>query len=153
VKNRSGFTLIEVMVGVALLGVISWGVFNGVKMWNTEFQDMQQTSTGYNIVAEILNSVAVRGQYLQVDYSDDPGVTILSTWDNDDELPMAWNKSGVVYPVAECSAGDFPGNCPRGRYGFIAKPITGFRGLYKITIMITHPEWQRPRILYALTGE
>ncbi|MBT3235069.1 MAG: prepilin-type N-terminal cleavage/methylation domain-containing protein [Bdellovibrionales bacterium] len=152
-RGRSGFSMIELMVGISLLGVISWGVFNGVEMWNGQFDDMQEISTGHNIVSEILNSLVVRGPFLQVDQTDDAGITILTDWKNSNKLPMAWSKGGAVYPVVECSASNFDGSCPRGRYGFIVKPVTGFRGLYKVTILITHPEWTRARILNAITGE
>ena len=63
---------------------------------------------------------------------------------------MAWNKFGFKVPVKKCEINK---ECPRGRYGVVVKPIAGHRGIYKMTVKLTHDEWSNHKMVSLMIGE
>ena len=49
-----------------------------------------------------------------------------------ENLPLAWNNKLVV-PVEKCPS------CP-GRMGYVAHPVNGIRGMFRVVVRITHTE-------------
>ena len=143
--NSTGMGLIEAMMAAGMLAIITAGVYKGVDMWTQILSTEKSTSISDGIKTEIIQSFASQAQFMQIDYSTRSASQILSG-----RLPMAWNKFGKKVPVSICEINK---ECPRGRYGVVVKAVTGHKGIYKMTIKITHDDWSDPKIAHLLIGE
>lgn len=126
--NNKGFTLTEVLVGSALLGIVVVGGLTAFDHLNKMSNENQTTSTVDDRVNEIIENIRQQPttQILQFEEASD----LL----NPDNLKMAWSNQ-VDTPASECS------ECP-GRYGYVITPASqATTDLYMVTIWFTHTEW------------
>ena len=143
--NKKGMSLVEIMIAVALLGIFTTVSYRGVSLWKKDLSTLKRTVTSEDIIANIRKSLATKGAILQVDYTETSAVKLLSDANN---LTMAWSTSGDVLSVAKCGE-----KCPAGRYGFVVKPVAGARGLYHMTIKVTHAKWKEDKFYNVLVGD
>jgi prepilin-type N-terminal cleavage/methylation domain-containing protein len=138
--NEDGMTLLEIMFALAVLGLGAYLTIEGV----SQMRDMSKTtlnmsSTERQITMIVDNIRTSLGQY-QINYDSTPEAkqTALDLA----KLPMEWDP-GVERPVtADCLANKQ--KCLGGRYGFVVQPLDDPRGLYSVTLRMTHREWREP---------
>lgn len=129
--GNKGFTLIETLVGIALLGIVmvlgSQGYDFIKKMSNT----VSSLDTVDRRTNEIIENVRATLPQQVVSFNSDPVYiqNILSA----SSLTMAWSLR-VDDTVSNCPT------CP-GRYGYIITPIKNESGLNLVTIVFTHKDW------------
>ncbi len=132
IRKKSGFTLVEILLAATLLGISSLAFItlyvNSLKM----IQAGEFKSTTTKLTDRFMIKVNTDMNMSQINYN-------LKSSVNDqldvDHLPMAWSYTGEVTPVDQCQS------CP-GRYGYVIRPYEKFRGLYQITLRLTHTEWK-----------
>ncbi len=145
-KSNQGFTLIENLVGIALLAiviVVGTQGFDYIKKGTTQITTL---NTNDNRVLEIIHKVRanVSNQIISfptsiVSKDTETFTAVEKTQEyierilNVETLPMAWSIQ-TDSSVAECSS------CP-GRYGYIITAVPQFGNLYKVTIRMTHKDW------------
>lgn len=128
IQSTKGFTLTEVMVGVALLSIVVVGGITAFDHLNKISVNNENTSTVDDRVAEIIENIRQQPttQILQYEEASD-----LITTSN---LKMAWSNKEDK-PASQCP------NCP-GRYGYVITPASqATTDLYMVTIWFKHTEW------------
>lgn len=137
IKNSKGFSIIEAVVAMGILGVASYGVLEGLDQINSSktkaVNQMNLEVTLSAIVDEVRSNIARE----KIDFKAYENFINLSNYEEVREsLYMRWNKSGVMTQDA-CSS------C-KGRIGYVVTPYKvgslTYKGLYEITIRVTHDE-------------
>lgn len=134
IKNSAGVTFIELMVGAGILGlavVMYMGASNFFLKKNKETLEGVVLS---NYVNAIYNSMQSNLDLYQITYDSKSFHENTSPEFLRKNLPMAWDFKTIT-KVSECE------ECP-GRLGYIVEPVSGYRGLYKLTVRATHPNIQ-----------
>jgi prepilin-type N-terminal cleavage/methylation domain-containing protein len=173
-KNNKGLTLVEIMISIGILGIFVSAGYTGLSNWSKDIANFKRRLLTEDIISNIKNTASNRAGTLQVDYSDNSAIAILS---DDDKLPFAWSTTGDIVMVKNCTVNPADldvnntidsaendsstsetekpalGVCPSGRYGYIVKPVTGAKGLYYLTIKITHARWDEPKYFNVLIGD
>jgi type II secretory pathway pseudopilin PulG len=132
--NQRGYSLIE--IGVAL-GIMLVGIFvitRGMDSMREITEDTLTLSANerqINMIADNLRTGLEQYQ-INFDQSDKRLEEILKV----DTLPMAWDvgKNGPAE------------NCPtcKGRYGYSIQVLERYRGLFLVTLRVTHKDWSEP---------
>ncbi len=131
-RNERGFSLIGALITTAIVSVFALGAAEVLRL-NAEFLAQTKRKRDRDrIVANILNMVIESLPVLQRTFDPSNGVrdTLLSPA----SLPFAWDQHRVV-PTSECSG------CP-GRMGFAVQPMAGRQGLVRLTIRLTHRQFE-----------
>lgn len=129
--NNKGFSFLESIIGMAII-VIFAAIYSGGLI-----QFKKQAERAININAadkEVLAVIeSVRQDLGSHKLNFMLGAAGISKELDTAKLPYAWSKFGTMR--AE--------DCPTclGRYGFTIQPISGFSGLYIVTIRMTHGDW------------
>ncbi len=129
-KNNRGQTIVESLVGLGLLAIVGFAFTGGmVALRNTTKGSVVLSSTERQIndIAENIKA-GVENYQVNFDYASGPNTAL-----NVATLPMAWDN-GIIVPRAQCP------NCA-GTYGFVIQPLEQFRGLYRVTLRMTHKSW------------
>lgn len=128
ISSKKGFTITEVMVGVALLSIVVVGGLTAFDQLNKTAIGNETKSTADDRVAEIIENIRQQPTTQILQYAD-PGAIL-----NVNNLKMGWSNKEDK-PLSECT------NCP-GRYGYVITPATDATSdLYLVTIWFTHTEW------------
>lgn len=129
--NRQGQTLVEVLVGFGLITVVGAAFTAGMVSLRNTTRDTVVLSSADRQIADIAENIKAGVENYQVDFNYEDGTSTALAVDN---LPMAWDV-GISVPKDECE------DCA-GRYGYTIQPYEAFRGLYKVTLRMTHRTWQ-----------
>ena len=140
-KNDSGMSLIEVMVGFAVLGIIITIVTSGLGTWFGTLNKVKTTEQGNEMVTSIMESLVHNSRYYQANFA---GPDSLPEFDPNN-LPMAWSKTGINVPVEQCP------KC-NGRYGIRMWALEDYRGLYMMEITMTHPTIKGNKVYSRIVG-
>ncbi|HEY8279619.1 MAG TPA: type II secretion system protein [Bdellovibrionota bacterium] len=137
-RNQRGFTLLEVMFALGILIVGTYLAAEGVNQIEDLSKDTRTLSATERQINLIVDNIRTGlGNYqISYDYSREAKEELLDL----KKLPMAW-AAGVVEEVAKCEPKK---TCPQGRYGFVVQPVERFRGLYTVTLRMTHKDWKEP---------
>lgn len=132
IKNNLGLTIVEVLVGLGIAVTAGSAVTMGLIQAQNQTKKTTETDVTDKQILEIAENIRIAPETYQVtfDYTGDAADRLL----NPTSLPMAWDKNKSV-PVAECP------DCP-GRYGYIVQPFENYRGLYLVTLRLTHKSWK-----------
>ncbi len=136
-SNQKGVSLIEMMTAIGILAVGVVMVMRGVdSMQDMTKQTRNMSSTDRQVAMIVENIRTSLGQYqVHFNYSADSKSEALDV----DNLPMEWS-AGVERPISnDCRVKKI---CLPGRYGFIIQPIENYRGLYEVTLRMTHTDWK-----------
>ncbi|AZZ36143.1 hypothetical protein CIK05_04820 [Bdellovibrio sp. qaytius] len=127
-NSKKGFTITEVMVGVALLSIVLVGGLTAFDLLNKTAISNETKSTADDRVAEIIENIRQQPTTQILQYADASSLLSASN------LKMAWSNNEDK-PAADCK------NCP-GHYGYVITPATDATSdLYLVTIWFTHTEW------------
>ncbi len=137
--NQKGVTLLEIMFALGILIVGTYLTVEGLDKITDLSSDTRNMSTTERQVAMIVDNIRTGlGQY-QINYNFSPEAKQAAL--NVNDLPMEWD-AGVVRNVTNtCKTQK---KCLAGRYGFVVQPMEEPRGLYSVTLRMTHREWKEP---------
>ena len=127
----SGYTYVEALVSLALLGVISYGIYNGVAYLSSQTHRVISLSTKDKEMSALLSTIRTNVDLFQINYdlTDAAKEQML----NVNTLPQAWATNIGITDVKNCPS------CP-GRLGYVVQPVTGIRGLLQVTVRVTNKE-------------
>ncbi|MBS1971629.1 MAG: prepilin-type N-terminal cleavage/methylation domain-containing protein [Bdellovibrionales bacterium] len=129
-NNQSGYTFIEVLLSLGLLSIVMFAFIGGFISLKGSSRDSLVLSSSERQVDDIAENIKASIENYQVNFNYKTGKETALTLDN---LPMAWDI-GVLSTRAECP------DCA-GTYGYIIQPLEQFRGLYQVTLRMTHKSW------------
>ncbi|WII71579.1 hypothetical protein QJS83_14005 [Bdellovibrio sp. 22V] len=135
IGNNKGQTIIEALVGLGLITIVGFAFTGGmVQLRKTTAKTVNFSSTEkqVNDIAENIKA-GVENYQINFNYKDEGTSNALAL----ENLPMAWDV-GKVLPRSECK------ECA-GTYGYTIQPYGDYRGLYKVTLRMTHKTWSEPK--------
>lgn len=133
-RSNLGFTLVEALVATGIIVIGGMALVEGlssIRNISTNTQLLSSTEKQINEIAENIRG-SLSNYQINFNYTDSDRESIL----NAENLPMAWDV-GVITTPEKC------GTC-QGRFGYIIQPLDLFRGLYNVTIRMTHKSWSEP---------
>lgn len=132
IDNARGFSLIGALITTAIVSVIALGAAEMLRL-NAEFLAQTKRKRDRDrIVANMLNMVIESLPVLQRTF--DPSDAVRDSLLEVQALPFAWDQDRVL-PTNQC-----PG-CP-GRMGFAVQPMAGRQGILRLTIRLTHSQFE-----------
>lgn len=146
-SNNKGFTIMEAIVGIGLLGIVMVTGTQGYDYIKSSQTKMTTMNTTENRVSEIIQTVKANISQQIISFpasvsasstgsSSESGDTLVTSYIESalgSNLPMAWSLT-TDSKVSDCTA------CP-GRYGYVITAIPGYGGLYLVSVRFTHKDW------------
>lgn len=130
-KNQKGQSIVEALIALGMISVIGFTFVGGLTSLRKLSTNSLLASATDRQVADISENIKSGVQDYQVNFNYDPDeVTKILAVKN---LPMAWDV-GRVAAKADCPT------CG-GTYGYIIQPYEKYRGLYLVTLRMTHKSW------------
>lgn len=132
--NNKGLSLVEVLVGLGVMVTAGSAVTMALVQANYQSRKSSVIDTTEKQILEIAENIRIAPETYQItfNYSEQAKEDLLDP----SKLPMAWDKNKSV-AADECK------ECP-GRYGYIIQPFENYRGLYLVTLRLTHKTWSDP---------
>lgn len=130
-SNNKGQSIIEVLVGLGMISAIGFTFVGGMMSLRNTTKGTLVTSSTEKQVSDIAENIKAGVENYQVNFRYDEGTSTVLAVDN---LPMAWDN-GKVAPRSKDTAGW------QGTYGYTIQPYEAYRGLYKVTLRMTHKSW------------
>jgi hypothetical protein len=130
-KQSKGQSIVESLVALGLISVIGMTFASGlISLRNTSKKSLMSSSTDRQI-ADIAENIKSGVQDYQVNFDYDQ--THIDDYLPINNLPMQWDVGKVAAK----------GNCKtcEGTYGYIIQPYEKYRGLYLVTLRMTHKSW------------
>ena len=128
--NQKGFSIIETLVGLALIGIVMATFIGGL----SALQDMKGNADELRLlnreVNDIIESIRPNLKSYQISYDESKSNAERLAVGS---LPMAWGN-GVKSTAEKCP------NCP-GRFGYVIQSYEGYFGLYLVTVRFSHKKW------------
>jgi prepilin-type N-terminal cleavage/methylation domain-containing protein len=132
-KSDQGFSLIEAMVGISLLGLAASGTMFAL---NNFFQSNTQTTDKVRqskVLNQLVQSIQNNPKKFKINYNIvDPSSPSFSSQINQvlnpSSLPLAYSESTIT-TVQQCPT------CT-GQFGFVIQPMVSLRGLYWVFLRI-----------------
>lgn len=145
INSNQGFTIMEGMVALAFVALLLFFSVSAIQQVKTISSSVSTGVASEKQILEIVenarsNFVSFKTNYKF--YTESQAEAFLT----DDKLSMAWDKN-IIAPVGQCES------C-RGRYGFVIQPYEKFRGLYIMTLRMTHKDWpQEKRFRFLVSAK
>ena len=134
-RNQKGVTILEVMFAIGVLVVGTYVTVKGIDSMQDMTRNTRTISNTDRQIAMIIENIRTSLAQYQINYTFDAD----SRNDALKEMPMEWS-AGVERPVTnDCKVKKI---CLPGRYGFVVQPIEAYRGLYEVTLLMTHTYWK-----------
>lgn len=132
IKNCRGVSLAELMVASGVLATVVY-IFMGSSSFLNEVGKESMTKINVERVAhDLYESMQQNIAQYQVSYESDSFFTVVTKNELLKILPLAWNER-VLTDVENCQS------C-KGRMGYVVTPLVGYKGLYKLTVRVTHKD-------------
>ncbi|MDG0816354.1 type II secretion system protein [Bdellovibrio svalbardensis] len=134
-QNQKGQTIIESLVGLGLIAIVGFAFTGGMVALRNTTKSAVNLSATERQINDIAENIKSGVENYQVNYNYDQ----MGSMKNANEalqvesLPMAWDNDKVL-PREQCP------NCA-GSYGYIIQPLEIYRGLYQVTLRMTHKDW------------
>ena len=132
--NQKGYSLIEIMAGLALVGTGAFIIMNGLDYLNDRKSVINKNASQEAIISGLMESIRTNISMEKIDYQPSAFLEANEIEDVKKTLNLCWLNNGVI-PLE-----DFP-QCD-GRLGYIVYPLKignlEYRGMYKVTIRVTH---------------
>lgn len=129
-RNQKGYSFIEILLSMGLLSIVSFSFIGGFISLKGTSRDSLVLSSSERQVDDIAENIKAGIENYQVNFNYKDGKGRALSLDN---LPMAWDI-GVLTTREECP------DCA-GTYGYLIQPMEQFRGLYQVTLRMTHKSW------------
>lgn len=131
IRNQQGISILEVLLGLAMLTLVGSFFISGILSMKKVATDSGVKNSVYKQINDVIENIRPNVRMYQINYftTDKEREAALAK----DKLPMAWGN-GMMATAKEC-----PG-CP-GRYGFTIQAYPGMKGLYLVTVRLTHRDW------------
>lgn len=129
--NNRGFTIVESLIALGLVVLLGVIFSSALLSLNKTTNENLTSSTSERQLASIAENIRVGVEHYQVNFESQGNESEVLKLEN---LPMAWDSSRVL-PRSECE------NCP-GTFGFTVRPLDDFRGLFLVTLRMTHKSWK-----------
>lgn len=130
--NQKGFTIIESLVALALLAIVMGISFSSIQQVRNLSSQVSTSESSEKQVLQIIENVRSNMNTFKATYeyyTDEKSEELLAQ----NKLSMAWDKN-ILTTVANCQS------C-KGRYGYVLQPYEKYRGLFILTLKITHENW------------
>lgn len=127
---QRGATILEMIFAVVLLTIISIIALSAMDSFSDQLSRTGAVRSRDKQLSAILDTLRDNISLYQLNYDFDE--TRADEFLDVNNLPLAWNNKQVV-PVAECP------DCP-GRMGYVAHPVNGIRGMFRVVVRLTHSE-------------
>lgn len=138
-KKIAGYSLVEALLMSGLLIVIFLAFGQGVGA----LLDISRTTvlgvSAERSVVEVAESIKAGVENYQLNFAMIKGGANPEREEvlDIDKLSMAWDLN----KTCSLKSPDCPDSLP-GRYGYLIQPFDEFRGLYKVTVRMTHEKWK-----------
>lgn len=134
--NQTGFSMVEVLVAIAILGMGITIALNGINFIGDKKDSIDRGATQEGLLTGLIESIRLNIAMEKVDFDAEAFLQNTTYKDVHNSLRLCWVHDGII-PVET-----FP-ECP-GRIGYVVTPLKvgplEMRGLYKITVRMTHAE-------------
>ncbi len=129
--NNKGFSILEAMLGLAMLTLVGSFFISGMMGMRKVAKDSGTKNSLYKQINDVIENIRPNVRMYQINYgtSDEERDRALAV----DKLPMAWGN-GTLSTAAVCPS------CP-GRYGFVIQAYPNLKGLYLVTVRMSHKDW------------
>lgn len=132
INSNRGFTIIESLVGMSLLGILLAISITSVQQVRKISETVTTSESSDKQILQIIENVRSNMNSFKAtyDYYDE---AIADGLLEDNKLAMAWD--GNIDTTKD--------QCPtcRGRYGYVLQPYEKYRGLFILTLKINHQTW------------
>lgn len=132
--NQKGYSLVEIMAGLALVGTGAFIIMNGLDYLNDRKSVINKNASQEAIISGLMESIRTNIAMEKIDYRPENFLNALEPEEVKKNLNLCWFNNGVI-PLE-----DFP-TC-EGRLGYIVYPLKignlEYRGMYKVTVRIMH---------------
>jgi len=130
-KNSRGYTFIEVLIAMGLLTVVMFSLVGGLVSLKGTSRDSLVLSSSERQVDDVAENIksGIENYQINFNYKESKNTSLAL-----ESLPMAWDV-GVLTTREECPT------CA-GSYGYVIQPMEQFRGLYLVTLRMTHKTWK-----------
>ncbi|QDK38087.1 hypothetical protein [Bdellovibrio sp. NC01] len=132
IANNKGQTIVEALVGLGLLTVVGFTFTGGMISLRNSTKSAVVLSSTERQINDIAENIKAGVENYQVNFDYKTGTKESL---NVDTLPMAWDN-GIITTRAQCP------KCA-GTYGFVIQPLEQYRGLYQVTMRLTHESWKK----------
>lgn len=134
-NNQSGFSIVEALLGLAMIGLVGSFFIEGfLSMKKLSVQSGTKNAL-YKQINDVIENVRPNIRMYQINYSSKENEKDEALALN--KLQMAWGN-GFISKAKKCS------NCP-GRFGYIIQSYPGMKGLYLVTIRMSHKDWAQDK--------
>ncbi len=130
--NQKGVTIIESLIALALLTIVMLISYSSIQQVKKISAHVSTSESSEKQVLQIIENVRSNMNTFKANYeyyTDEKAEELLA----EDKLAMAWDKN-MLTTVKNCQ------DC-KGRYGFVLQPYEKYRGLFVLTLKITHKNW------------
>jgi hypothetical protein len=131
--NNKGQSILESLVGLGLIVVVGFALVSGILALRKTSKGTVNLSATERQINDIAENIKAGVENYQVNYNYKDDIDVLL---NPKDLPMRWDI-GVAVPKKQCP------DC-YGSFGYVIVPYEKFRGLYKVTLRMTHKNWTEP---------
>lgn len=140
-SKKRGFSLLEVMVSISVLGAVSYLGFTGIENIKRHKTITRKNLGMENIVYSTLNTIRSNINNQKIHFKSQEILGTGSLEDIREKLPVAWDERRMV-SVKECLLNvENEKDCPKGRLGYVVEPMGSiYRGLWKVTLRMAHPD-------------
>lgn len=135
IKNNSGFSIMEAVVGLAIIGLGASGILTGLDSITTNKSKVNKSIGLEVILSGVVDEVRSNIMREKVDFrarEEFLNLTVLE--DVKASLKLGWNQNGIDADCTSC----------KGRIGYVVTPYKVgtllYRGLYEVNIRVTHEE-------------
>lgn len=132
ISNTKGQTIVEAIVGLGLLTVVGFTFTGGMMSLRNSTKSAVLLSSTERQINDIAENIKAGVENYQVNFDYKTGTKESL---NVETLPMAWDN-GIITTRDKCP------KCP-GTYGFVIQPMEQYRGLYQVTMRLTHEAWKK----------
>lgn len=130
-KNQKGFSILESLLGLAMITLVGSFFISGAMSLKKVSADSSTKNSLYKQINDVIESIRPNVRMYQINYftSDQERNAALAL----ETLPMSWGN-GIISTAEKCS------QCP-GRYGYVIQSYPGMKGLYLVTVRLSHRDW------------
>lgn len=129
--TNKGFSILEAMLGLAMLTLVGSFFISGITGMRKVAKDSGTKNSLYKQINDVIENIRPNVRMYQITYgtSDEERDRLLAV----DKLPMAWGN-GSLSTAEKCPS------CP-GRYGYVIQAYPSIKGLYIVTVRMSHKDW------------